>query len=366
MERRGWEAWAMGLRYFEAYRMKPERHLLRQKLVSLARERGLKAAARLLGCSRNTARKWIRRYQPGKPSTLVELSRRPRHCPHQTSRGQEGLVVRLRKQTGFGAERLKQHFDLKPSVGALHRIIRQHGLSARRRTKPQTKRYLRAIKRTWPLFGKLVADTKFLQDIPEYWPQMQHLRLPRFQYTVREVVSGLCFCGYADEVSKTYSCLMAQAVCHHLQHHGVQLRDTHWQTDNGSEFLDSKESPGLPSLVRSFGCDHRFIPPKAYTWQSDVETVHRLVEDEFFFREAFSSPTDFWIKSASYWLFFNVARKNSGKEWQTPLQIIQSLNPKLSPAIASWLSLDLNALLRNPPQGGHDLPAGPYFFCLRI
>ncbi len=260
VERRGWEAWVMSLKYYEAYRMKPERHLLRQKLVSLARDCGLKAAARLLGCSRNTARKWMRRYQPGKPSSLVEMSRRPRRCPHQTSCGQEGLVVRLRKQTGFGAERLKQHFDLKPSIGAIRRMIRQHGLSARRRTKPQTKRCLRAIKRSWPLFGKLVADTKFLQDIPEYWPQMQHLRLPRFQYTVREVVSGLCFCGSADEISKTSSCLMAQAVCRRLQHHGVQLGSTHGQTDHGAEFLDSKEQPGLPSLVRSFGCDPRFIP----------------------------------------------------------------------------------------------------------
>jgi hypothetical protein len=35
-----------------------------------------------------------------------------------------------------------------------------------------------------------------------------------------------------------------------------------------------------PAQVRS--C---FIPAKRYTWQSDVETVHRLVEDEFIDRE---------------------------------------------------------------------------------
>jgi len=61
VERRGWEAWVMSLKSFEASRMKPEQPLLRQKRVSLARERGLKAAARLLGCSRNTARNSILR-----------------------------------------------------------------------------------------------------------------------------------------------------------------------------------------------------------------------------------------------------------------------------------------------------------------
>jgi hypothetical protein len=37
-------------------------------------------------------------------------------------------------------------------------------------------------------------------------------------------------------------------------------------------------SAALPSTVRS-GSDHRFIPPKRKIWQSDVETVHSLVED---------------------------------------------------------------------------------------
>jgi len=56
--------------------MKTDRHWLHQKLVAFARKHGLKAAARQFGCSRNTARKWLRRHVPGKPSALAELSRR--------------------------------------------------------------------------------------------------------------------------------------------------------------------------------------------------------------------------------------------------------------------------------------------------
>jgi len=90
---------------------------------------------------------------------------------------------------------------------------------------------------------------------------------------------------------------------------------------------------GLPATVRALGSDHRYIPPKRYTWQSDVETVHRLVEDEFFDREIFHSPAEFWAKTTTYWHYFNLARPNRGKEWQTPLQIIERSAPKIHPAI---------------------------------
>src|SRR5262245_34256057 len=172
--------------YFELYRMRTDRHWLHQKLVAFARAKSLKATAREFGCSRNTVRKWLRRYQAGKPSSLQELSRRPHHCPHQTTNGLEGQIVKLRKQTGFGAQRLQHEFSLPSSHNAIGRILRQHQLVRPHKKKPATKKQLRSVKRLWKLFSQLSTDTKYLQDIPHYWPQMTHLKLPRFQYTSRE------------------------------------------------------------------------------------------------------------------------------------------------------------------------------------
>ena len=352
-------------RYFELYRMKTDRHWLHQKLVAHARQHGVKDAARCFGCSRNTVRKWLRRFQPGQPCSLAERSRRPHHCPHRTPAGVEGIVVRMRQQTGFGAERLKMEFALPCSVGAIQRIVRAHGLVHPRPKKHARKKQLRHLKKTWRLFGQLVADTKYLQDIPQYWPLMTRLRLPRFQYTVREVVSGLCFVGYADELSKSYTTLLAERVSAHLAWHGVELRHVVWQTDNCSEFQQGREPQGLPAAVRALGSDHRYIPPKAYTWQSDVETVHRLVEDEFFDRESFASRAEFWAKVSTYWHYFNLARPNRGKEWQTPVQIIRRCGRQLDPAIACWRTLDLGQLHSQyfpryaPHHRGHDLPVHP-------
>lgn len=344
--------------------MKPERYILRQKMVCYARSHGIKAAARTFGCDRNTVRKWLRRYQPGKPSSLKEESRAPHSCPHKTSDQAAAVVTRLRRRTGFGAQRLVREFDLPCGQEAVRRILKEYGLTRPRKKKHKTKKLLRQAKRQWPLFGQISADTKYLTDIPQYWGQMTRMKLPKFQYTAREVVSGLCFTGYADELSKSYSTLLAERVSAHLAFHGVDLSSVEWQTDNGSEYLDSPNGRGYPSVIRSMGSDHHFIPPKAYTWQSDVETVHRLIEDEFFDLETFRSRNQFWKKLTTYWLYFNLARPNTGKENQTPLQIITSVAPHIPPEIAAWLPLDLGRLhakYQRPSKyrRGDDLPPFP-------
>ncbi len=41
-------------------------------------------------------------------------------------------------------------------------------------------------------------DVKYLNDIPHYWPFMQFMGLPRFQYTTRELSTGAQFPTSAD------------------------------------------------------------------------------------------------------------------------------------------------------------------------
>lgn len=65
-------------------------------------------------------------------------------------------------------------------------------------------------------------------------------------------------------------------------------------------FLEDAHQRGLPSAVRALASGHHYIPPRAHTWQSDVETVHRLVEEEFFDREKFGSKREFWGKVTTY------------------------------------------------------------------
>jgi hypothetical protein len=111
------------------------------------------------------------------------------------------------------------------------------------------------------------------------------------------------------------------------------------------------------------GADHRYIPPKCFTWQSDVEPVHRLVEDELFDRETFFGPPDFWRKVTTYWRYFNRARPDRGKGWQSPFQSLQARAPTLATALLTWRPLDLakrhHLYLPPPHHRGHDPPSFP-------
>ncbi len=147
----------------------------------------------------------------------------------------------------------------------------------------------------------------------------------------------------------------------HLQRWGINLKHLTWQTDKGSEFIGELQPDGSPShfpaAVTYFGSQHERIPPAAHTYQSDVETVHRLIEDEFFDLESFSSRTDFLAKASLYQLDFNLARPNSHQRGLTPWQIVHQLAPRLPLDLCLLPPVLLDYRLDS--QGGYDLPRYP-------
>ena len=108
--------------------------------------------------------------------------------------------------------------------------------------------------------------------------------LPAVQYTARDIRSGLQFLAFAQRRSAGASQLFAWRIQQHLSRCGIDLKHLTWQTDNGSEFIGELQPDGtrsgFPQAVTYFGSQHERIPPAAHTYQSDVETVHRLIEDE--------------------------------------------------------------------------------------
>ena len=349
--------------YFDLIREMKDAYNHRLRLVDYARRNGIKAAARLFQTTVPTVRKWLRRYQREGPGGLQERSRAPHRQAGRTGPELEQRALELRRcLPTFGARRLIREFDLPLSHGAVERIWRAHGLLHRRRRKYQKKRDLAAVKATWRLFQQISADTKDLDDLPSYWPQAQRHRLPLIQYTAREVRSGLLFLAFAQRRTKGASELFAQRIQTHLQRSGIDLPHLAWQTDNGSEFVGELQPDGsrdgFPRAVTFFGSQHQRIPPAAHTYQSDVETVHRLIEDEFFEIESFSSRSDFLAKASLYQLYFNLVRPNSHKGNRSPWQIIEQLAPRSPLHLCLLAPIALDHQLDS--QGGYLVPRHPY------
>jgi hypothetical protein len=99
------------------------------------------------------------------------------------------------------------------------------------------------------------------------------------------------------------------------------------------------------------------IPPGAHTYQSDVETVHRLEEDEFFDLETFTNRAEFLAKVTTYQLYFNLVRPNSHKENQSPWQIIERLAPRSPLELCLLPPVFLDYYIER--REGNDLPSLP-------
>ena len=173
--------------------------------------------------------------------------------------------------------------------------------------------------------------------------------------------------AFAQERSLTYATLFARYLNQSLQACGVDLGGTARQTDNGSEYIGSWHkkdiSPYTQAIESVPGQIHKTIPPGAHRFQADVETVHNLVEIQFYEIEPFKDRRDFLEKAYSYQLFFNLERPNSYKENKTPWQIAKEKAPHLPVEIAMippvFLEDLLDKELESRPMGGHDVSTVP-------
>ena len=344
----------------------PKRYRL--EVIRFTQEHGVKPAARHFHTTPKTIRKWLKRNTPGSLEGLSNKSKAPKTPKIYITEEQKKQVIKLKHSLpSFGAERIKQLYQLKISEKSIRSIWRKEGLLKTKRRKHKTKQNLREIKAKWKSFEQISIDTKDLIDIPEYWPQIRNARLPKVQYTARDVTSGIQFIAYADERALCYSTLFADIILSHLKACQVHFKRSRAQTDNGAEFIGSwnaKDDSSFTKTVNAYnGITHTTIPPGAHTWQSDVETVHRIIEDEFYEVEPFQNRQDFLNKATAYILWFNIARKNSYKENKTPWEIIKEKNPKANPNIPVLLPVFLDELyyerLNNQAPGGYHVGLDP-------
>ena len=358
------------INYYTTMRNCKDKRLLRYHLVIYAREHGIKPAARTFKTTVKTVKKWLSRYRPGSLQGLEDRSKAPKSLKCKIPEDQRRKAIKLKKKLkSFGAARVKRDYGLTISEKAIRKIWKREGLLKKKRRKHKTKQDLHELKAKWNLFSQTDLDTKELDDIPEYWLQMKRNGLPKYQYTAREVVSGAQFVAFAQECNLSNATLFMEILLAHFLACQVKLSGCHIQTDNGSEFIGSwssaKASIFTQTVERVPGLSHVTIPPAAHTWQADVETVHRIIEDEFYEVESFPSRHVLLAKASSYIVWFNTTRKNSGKKYQTPWQIIHQRDPTIKPKICLLPAIDLDYIMKiklaNSTLRGYDLIQYPSF-----
>ena len=191
---------------------------------------------------------------------------------------------------------------------------------------------------------------------------MKLKNLPKTQYTFREVSCGVQFLGFANERSLTHAQLFAEYINEHLKKYSLIVEKGIRQTDNGSEYIGSwsaKQPSAYTLAIESSNLVHGTIPPGAHRFQADVETVHNLIEVEFYEIEKFTDRTNFMQKAYTYLLFFNLQRPNTYKENKSPWQLAKEKRPDIPKKALMLPPVDLDALLNknlaNLSIGGYDV-----------
>ena len=339
--------------YYDIMRKSKEKKVLRYQMVMYALAYGKKATARYFKTTKKTVKKWLKRWGEEGWGGLEDKSKRPHNSPKATPEKEKEKLVKLKKKyKRIGAEQIKILEDIPISPRTMRKIWREKGISSRKRRKKHVvKQNLREMKRKWRFLEQITEDTKYLTDIPEYWIQMKQKRLPQVQYTARDVTTGMQYLAFGDERSLTYARLFAKYLNRELQKRGADLSKTRRQTDNGSEYIGSwqtKDSSAYTKEIETVsGQIHVTIFPGAHTFQADVETVHNLIEMEFYEIETFKNREDFLNKAYSYQLFFNLERPNTYKENKTPWQLAKEKNPDLNIEVATIPPVFLEDLLKS-------------------
>ncbi|MBI5701598.1 helix-turn-helix domain containing protein [Candidatus Saganbacteria bacterium] len=265
----------VSLSYCEVLKDSKDPYHFRVKLVEYAVKYGIKAASKYFCCSRNTVRKWLRRWKEEGPKGLRNKSRKPKHSPNKTPKEMEDKVMELRNELKkISGKRMRMEFSIPLAPSTIYRIYSDNEVTKIKWKKHRKKQDLREMKKKLKVFEKIQVDIKDLSDIPNYFEQSLHTRLPRYQFTARDVKSGAMFIAYAKNKDLGNASTFCAYLLAHLKRLGINVNEIGIQTDNDGAFVGNWR-PGSNStftyiIEKIFEAEHLRIPPSSPTYNSDV------------------------------------------------------------------------------------------------
>lgn len=327
----------ISIKYYDFYRNSKSTISIRIEMVRYAFKHGIKPAARKFGTTVKTVKKWVRRFNENKKKGLQDMSRKPENSPNRMIpfwrfKIKDVCETASKNRKRLTAKIIKRRNNIPYSVNTIRKEMELNGYQKHKRKKYQRKRDLREMKQKYKAFEKIQIDVKYLDDISEMYHEYVAHKLPKYQFTARCIRTGAAFICYALEKTVTNASIFMVLLEKHLKKYNVDLKGCKIQTDNGTEFTTPWNCIAVSSFTLAVEniaqAEHRLIPPGAKTWQSDVETFHRLVEDELYASTCFDSKDNFYIEAFEYQKYFNLKRFNTYKNG-SPKQILSQIAPEI-------------------------------------
>lgn len=290
-------------------------------LLRLGREIGVRRACERIGKHRSFYYYWDRRYREKGWRGVVDRSRRPHRMPRRSAPEIVKAVVRMRKRTNYGKERL--HDCLKDRgivipVSTIGKILDRKGLLVKQRQYRTEKKHTRVYNLLWP--GQRVQmDIKYVPS------EISPIGRRYYQYTVADECTRMRYLAWHDSI---WTLRAVQTLKEAQEFFGFKIDCV--QTDNGIEFTFDytaqltarekipKEHP-LDTYCRSVEIKHKLIPPGEKELQGKVERSHRTDGEEFYRTiKKRANLLELRNKGKRWLMFYNFKRRHSSIGKKSP------------------------------------------------
>lgn len=284
------------------YNVDNEKTLINKRLemVRFANENSIKKAARFYSCSKNTIKKWCRRYAVYGLNGLLDKSKKPKNSPRRISQEDIDKIT----EVSVSAKEKKKHITVKNvrkksnvekySDVTINRYINKAVGKKRNKKHPKETGGDVSWKKKLLPFQLIQIDIKYLTDIDNLKPYFANEYNdfkgihPKYQITARDVATGCAIVSYCDEKTVTYTRIFLEEILHPFlkQFKDLNLKEITIQTDNGSENTNKyrktngkeAEKSAFTVFVEDKFKKHRTNIPGHCTADSDVETFHWSIE----------------------------------------------------------------------------------------
>jgi transposase InsO family protein len=285
----------------------------------------VEATAERFQVDAKTVRKWRDRFEAEGEAGLLDRSSRPHRSPARTAMPRHRLVVELRAQRRWGADRIGHEVGLAPST--VQRILNLEGVGRLDRGDRATAAVIR-YQRDRP--GELVhVDVKKLPAIPEGggWrvrgkgrANGMGARSPgvgyRYLHSALDDRSRFVYSEILDdEQGATAAAFWHRAVAAFAQL-GVAVEEV--LTDNGACY----RSRAWAAACAQHATVHRRTRPYRPQTNGKVERYHRTLLEEWAYIRPWASETDREAGYAGFTHFYNRHRPHGALRWATPSSIL--------------------------------------------
>jgi transposase InsO family protein len=304
------------------------RLLLIERVVG--QRRPVAHVAKELGISRQCAHRWVNRHRLEGPAGLADRSSRPHRSPRRTPVEVEVRVVQLRRDQRRGQDWLGPELGLPART--VSRILRRHQVPYLADCDPLTGQLIRASPQTTCRYererpGELVhMDVKKIGKIPDGggWKALGRADGHRDRNTkigydyVHSLVDDHSRLAYSeilpDEKGPTCAAFLLRAAGYFTSH-GIP-RIERVITDN---HLSYRRSHAIRSAVAALGVRHLFIKPHCPWQNGKAERYNRTLQDEWAYRQIFTSNTDRANALAPWLDFYNTQRRHTALRGHPPI-----------------------------------------------